>query len=192
MTCGWWIDRNVGEGDPKICLQAVRKITKNKTWKYSLCNFLQTSSFLSPNIFLRTLFPYSLRPRYSLNIRDQVSHPYKATDKIMVANTLIFTLLCRKLEGKRFWIEWYQNFPEFNQILISSRIQAPFVSAVPKGMHCGHNTKYINTLSAQNTEFLNVKYLLHIKNTMFYRIKQQMNVDAVVRSGCFCKVWMFL
>ena len=45
----------------------------------SLCNFLHspvTSSLLGPNTLLNTLFSNSLSPRSSLNVSDQVSHPY--------------------------------------------------------------------------------------------------------------------
>jgi hypothetical protein len=46
----------------------------------SLSNFLKppaTSSFLGPNIFLSALFSNTLSPCSSLNMRHQVSHPYK-------------------------------------------------------------------------------------------------------------------
>jgi len=49
----------------------------------SLCNFLHspvTWSLLCPNI-LSTLFSYTLSLRSSLNVIDQVSHPYKKTGK---------------------------------------------------------------------------------------------------------------
>jgi len=52
----------------------------------SLYNFLRssvTSSFLGPNIFLNTLLSNSLSLRSSLNVSDQVSHPYKTTGKII-------------------------------------------------------------------------------------------------------------
>jgi hypothetical protein len=45
-----------------------------------LCNFLHlpaTSSLLGPNILLSTLFRNTHSPRSSLNVSDQVSHPYK-------------------------------------------------------------------------------------------------------------------
>jgi hypothetical protein len=48
----------------------------------SLCSVLYsplTSSLLGPNILLITLFSYNLSLRSSLNVRDQVSHPYKTT-----------------------------------------------------------------------------------------------------------------
>ena len=51
----------------------------------SLCNFLHspvTPSLLGPNIFLNTLFSNTLSLRSSLNVSDQVSHPYKTTGKI--------------------------------------------------------------------------------------------------------------
>jgi len=53
----------------------------------SLCHFLHspvTSSLLGTNIFLNTLFSNTLSLRSSLNVSDQVSHPYKITGKIIV------------------------------------------------------------------------------------------------------------
>jgi hypothetical protein len=54
-----------------------------------------------------------LRPKYSpqhpllslhspLNVSDQVSHPYKTTEKVLVLYILILTFLDSKLEDKRF------------------------------------------------------------------------------------------
>jgi hypothetical protein len=51
---------------------------------------------------------------------DQVSHPYKTKDKIIVLCILIFTFLCSQLEDKRFYTEWWQTFPGFSLLLISS------------------------------------------------------------------------
>jgi hypothetical protein len=53
-----------------------------KLWSSSLCSFLQptvTSSLFGPNILLNTLFSNTLSLCSSLNIRDQVRHPYKTT-----------------------------------------------------------------------------------------------------------------
>ena len=38
----------------------------------------------------------------SLNVRDHVSQPYRATDNIIVLHTLIFKFLERSLEDKMF------------------------------------------------------------------------------------------
>ena len=59
----------------------------------SLCSFLHspvTSSLLAPNILLITLFSYTPSLRSSLNVNDQVSHPYKTTGKITVLYILVF------------------------------------------------------------------------------------------------------
>ena len=52
----------------------------------SLCSLLHSpvsSSLLSPNIPLNILFSNILSLCSSLNVSDQVSHPYRATDKII-------------------------------------------------------------------------------------------------------------
>jgi hypothetical protein len=53
---------------------------KYRSFSSSLCSFLHspvTSSLLGPNTFLNTLFSNTLSLRSSLNVSDQVSHPYK-------------------------------------------------------------------------------------------------------------------
>jgi hypothetical protein len=59
---------------------------------------------LSPPLFSNTPNLYS-----SHNLRDQVSHPYKTTYKIVVLCILIFAFLDSKREDKIFWISW-RNF----------------------------------------------------------------------------------
>ena len=59
----------------------------------------------------------------SLNVNDQVSHPYKTTGKIIILYILIFKFLGSNLEDKRFCTEWYQAFPNLNLLLISSRTE---------------------------------------------------------------------
>jgi hypothetical protein len=49
-----------------------------------LCNFLHfsvTPSLLGPNILLSTLFSNTLSLCSSLNVIDQVSHPYETTGR---------------------------------------------------------------------------------------------------------------
>jgi len=56
------------------------------TTRSSLCNFLHspvTSYFLGPNILLNTLFSNTLSLRSSLNVSDQVSHPYSTTGNML-------------------------------------------------------------------------------------------------------------
>ena len=64
-----------------------------KSFSSSLCNLLHspvTSSFLGPNIHLNTMFSNTLSFLSSLNVSNQVSHPYKTRSKIVVLYILIF------------------------------------------------------------------------------------------------------
>ena len=65
----------------------------------SLLHFPVTSSLLGPNIFLSTLFSNTLSLCSSLNVTDQVSHPY-TTGKITFLCILAFVLLGGNLEDK--------------------------------------------------------------------------------------------
>jgi len=64
-------------------------------WFYPLPCYL---SLFGPNILLSTLFSNTLSLRSSLNVSDQVSHPYKTTDKIWVLYILIFWIASWKTE----------------------------------------------------------------------------------------------
>ena len=73
----------------------------------SLSSFLHslvTPSLLGPNI-LNTIFSNFLSLRSSLNVGDQVSHPFKITYRIIILYILIFKFLDSKLEGKKFCTE---------------------------------------------------------------------------------------
>ena len=70
---------------------------------FPLSSFLHspvTLSLLGPNIFLSTLFSNILSLRSSLNVSNQVSHPYRTTDKITVLYIFIFTFLDNKCNTK--------------------------------------------------------------------------------------------
>jgi hypothetical protein len=58
-----------------------------KLWSSSLHSFLQLPNIsfrFGPNILLNTLFSNTISLCSSLNVRDQVSHPYRTSDKIVV------------------------------------------------------------------------------------------------------------
>jgi hypothetical protein len=65
-----------------------------KLWCYSLCNCLQppvTSYLVGPNILLSTLFSKTLNLCSSLNVKDQVPHPYQTTEYIILCfNVYVF------------------------------------------------------------------------------------------------------
>jgi hypothetical protein len=67
-----------------------------KPCSFLLYSYLQppvTSSLLGQNILLSSLFSNTLNLCSSLNVRDQVSHQYKTTGKIIDLYILIFTFL---------------------------------------------------------------------------------------------------
>jgi hypothetical protein len=64
-----------------------------KVLSFSLCSFLQppvTSSLFCANILLSTLFSSTLNLCSSLNVRDQVSHPYTSLRNEWFARALWF------------------------------------------------------------------------------------------------------
>jgi len=79
-----------------------------RSFSSSLCSVLHypvTSSLLGPNIILSTLFSNTLILRSSLNIRDQVSHPYNTTGRAIVFCISVFKFLDSKLEDRSFCTE---------------------------------------------------------------------------------------
>ena len=64
----------------------IQIFVEHKLRSPSLCSFLHspvTSSLLVPNNSLNTLFSSTLSLCFSLNVRNQVPHPYKTTGRVM-------------------------------------------------------------------------------------------------------------
>jgi len=84
-----------------------------RSWNSSLCSFLHSpvaSSIIVPYIFLSTLLSNTLRRCSFLNVRDQVSHPYKTAGKIMASSVLLSSCMWfvrSLLKFQRTWI-WRQ------------------------------------------------------------------------------------
>jgi hypothetical protein len=81
----------------------------------SLCSSLHSTvitSLLDPNILLYTLFWNTVSQRSSLNVSDQVSHPYKTTGKIIVLYILLFNWIANwktKDAAPNDSISWLQS-----------------------------------------------------------------------------------
>jgi hypothetical protein len=89
---------------PLILLHLIVLIILGKeVIKILIMQFSQTlviSSLCGPNILLSSLFSNSLSLCSSLNVKNQVSHPYRTKGKITVLYILIFTFAkCWKVAG---------------------------------------------------------------------------------------------
>jgi hypothetical protein len=82
------------------------KSTDHEALRYAVFSILVTSSLFGSNILLSTLFSNTISLCPSLNVRDQVSHPYKTTSKILVFYILIFKFFDSNREDGRFWTQW--------------------------------------------------------------------------------------
>jgi hypothetical protein len=120
-----------------ILLDFITRIIFGKDYRSlssSLCNFLHfpaTSFLLDPNILLNSLFSETHSLRSSLDVSDQLSHPYKTTGKIIILCIFMFIFLDSKLEGRTFCTEWQQASPDFSPFLISWWMEFWFIRLVP-------------------------------------------------------------
>ena len=85
LLCFFSYVSNVPLSDSYRC-----ECTNNIWWKAQITklfvmqsfHYPVTSSLLGPNVFLRTLFSNTLSLRFSLNVSDHISHPYKKQAKL--------------------------------------------------------------------------------------------------------------
>jgi hypothetical protein len=92
----------------------------------SLCSFLQppvTSSLLGPNILRSTLFSNTLNLCSPLNVRDQVSHPYKTTVKTVQRMILIYSVTSKHSHTTRLIAIRRYNWWETEQNMASTYCQ---------------------------------------------------------------------
>ena len=85
-----------------------------KSWSILLCSLLHSPvnfSPLGPDICLSTLFMNTLIWCSSFSVRDQVPHPCKATDIIIVLCILMFIFLDSELEARMIKsVPWPHDF----------------------------------------------------------------------------------
>jgi hypothetical protein len=78
-------------------------------WSCLLCNFLQSptiSSLFGPGILFVTTFPDIFYSCSSIDVWENISHPYKTKGKIIVFHILIFKFSDSKRENKNCLAEW--------------------------------------------------------------------------------------
>ena len=104
----------------------------HKAPRYVVFSTLWYLVLLSPDRLLSN----TLRLCSSLNVRDQASHPYKTSVKIIALYILIFIFLGSKLEDIRSSTEWQQAFPDFILFFIPSRMEFCRIGDVLKYQNC--------------------------------------------------------
>jgi hypothetical protein len=119
---------------------------KNMPYLWSLLQRMLYSSIFLSRFSLTFAKNSHGFPQYSIlkhpqstflrKVRDQISHPYRTTSKIVILHIPIFTFF-KKVDDKTKIMDWImQTLPEFNFLLISSWIKFWFVTFVPKYLNC--------------------------------------------------------
>jgi len=98
----------------------------------SLCNFLHypvTSSLLGPNTLLNTLFSNTLSLRFSHNVSEQFSHPYKTG---LILNSRHLNLATRLQISIQWWVQniWsvtYAFLIRLNATILRHRMNLRFI-----------------------------------------------------------------
>jgi hypothetical protein len=101
QDCRWLDFHGTHTGLTNFALHIRKTIYTNIRWAVQIMQTLITQSSplpfylvpLKPNVFFSTLFSNTLSQYSSLNVTDQVSHPYKTTGNIMVLHILICMFL---------------------------------------------------------------------------------------------------
>jgi hypothetical protein len=96
------------------------KSTNHEALRYVVFPSSRHFNFCSVQILLSTLSSTTLRLYSSLNVREQTSHPYRTTGKIIDYYILIFMFFERRLDWMVASTAWIQSPLNFllNQILI--------------------------------------------------------------------------
>jgi hypothetical protein len=79
-------------------------------------------------------------------VRDQVSHHYETTGKILYI-LVLFKISEMRQEGRRLWTDWQEAFPEFNLLLISSWMKFWLVTFIPKELNLATFSYYLLAIS---------------------------------------------
>jgi hypothetical protein len=111
-----------------------------KLWCSYLCSFLElpvTSSLMGPNIFFSTLFSNTRSLYSSLNVRDQVSQPYKAGGTVVVLYILIFTFLDSRREDSELQERFTSASFDVSYMLVRQTLQ---------NIHTGLKARDLNVL----------------------------------------------
>jgi hypothetical protein len=92
-----------------------------------------TSLLFGPYILLSILLSNTFSLCSSLNVREQVPHPYRTTGHIVVLCILIFTFINSRHEDKLFWTRKYLNVKEmkFVCVLPPVRVTDEFTASQP-------------------------------------------------------------